>query len=373
MIITQTPLRISLAGGGTDFKDFYTKEGEPLPIDPRQLLKKVRKEAHDLGFLPVFAQETEWFNFQETPQGLQEKGFLSPLPIAPSPPGFGYSIVRASAHRAYFSELFNFLRSFGIPLEGLHTETGPGVYEAAIAYSDVLEAGDRAVLFKTAVKEIAHRHAIMPSFMAKWNPQLPGCSGHIHQSLCDDVVQNNLFYDEEDPHHMSLLMKQYLSGVLRCLPVLMPLYAPTINSYKRLVEGVWAPTTATWGIENRTTAVRVISGSRDSCRIEFRVPGADINPYLAMAGSLASGLYGIKHQWSLDIPMTQGNGYKEEGYGPLPRTLEEALDRMKRSDIPNELLGEAFVTHFIQTREWECREFNRAVTDWELKRYFEII
>ena len=257
------------------------------------------------------------------------------------------------------------------PLEGLHTETGPGVYEAAIAYHDVLEAADRAVLFKTAVKEIAHQHGITPSFMAKWNNELPGCSGHLHQSLWRDG--KNIFYDRETQNNMSDEMQSYLAGVLYCLPHLQPLYAPLVNSYKRLVDGMWAPTTLTWGLDNRTTALRVITGGASSMRLENRVAGSDVNSYLAMAASLASGLYGIKHKLQLETPMTLGDAAGVgKGPGRLAKSLRDAVEQMQKSEVAQEIFGVEFVEHFCATRRWEWEQFSNAVTDWELRRYFEL-
>ena len=260
-----------------------------------------------------------------------------------------------------------------MPLEGIHTETGPGTYEAAIMYANILEAADRAVLFKTGVKEIAYRHGIIATFMAKINENLPGCGGHVHQSLWDKAAKKNLFYNERDPSKMSELAKNYVAGQLYCLPHVLPMFAPTVNSYKRLVEGAWAPTTLTWGIDNRTVALRVLANTSKSCRLETRVIGSDANPYLAMAGCLASGLYGIKNKLKLKQPATVGNGYEDFSNGVLPSTLMEATRQMKTSKISRELFGEKFVEHFTQTREWEWRQHLKAVTDWEYKRYFEII
>ena len=217
---------------------------------------------------------------------------------------FGYSILRSSLENPYFTDLFDLLKKFNVPLEGLHTETGPGTYEAAITYSEIIEAADRAVLFKTAVKEIAYRHGCMATFMAKINENLPGCGGHVHQSLWDKNGKKNLFYDEKDSMKMSGLMKNYIAGQLYCLPHILPMFAPVINSYKRLVEGAWAPTTLTWGTDNRTVALRVLANNSKSCRLETRVIGSDVNPYLAMAASLASGLYGIKNKLKLKQPAT---------------------------------------------------------------------
>jgi glutamine synthetase len=195
----------------------------------------------------------------------------------------------------------------------------------------------------------------------------------VHQSLWDENRKKNLFYDEKDELNMSETMKQYLAGQLLLLPQLLPLFAPTINSYKRLVAGAWAPTTITWGFDNRTVALRVLCAGESSCRLETRVIGADVNPYLAMAGALAAGLYGIKNKLSLKQQPTIGNGYLDHSKGRLPATLQESTDMMKKSNIVREILGHGFVDHFTGTREWEWRQHLKSVTDWELKRYFEII
>src|SRR6185312_6717245 len=295
------------------------------------LLKKVLNDTNAEGYLPFFSQEFEWYNFAETPQSIQEKQFKNLTPLTPGM--FGYSILRSSFQNSFFNDLFDLLKKFNIPLEGLHTETGPGTYEAAINYSEIIEAADRAVLFKTSVKEIAYRHNCMATFMAKINEHLPGCGGHVHQSLWNKSGNKNLFYNEKDSMKMSSLMKNYIAGQLYCLPHILPMFAPVINSYKRLVEGAWAPTTLTWGVDNRTVALRVLCGSNKSCRLETRVIGSDVNPYLAMAACLASGLYGIKNKLKLKHPATTGNGYKDYSNGTLPKTLDEATQMMKQSDV----------------------------------------
>ncbi|WP_121355527.1 glutamine synthetase family protein [Flavisolibacter nicotianae] len=349
--------------------DFIDKQGKPSSVCPRQLVKKLVRDAEELGFTACFSQEFEWFNFSETPQSATEKNFKNLSPLTPGM--FGYSILRSSLNNPFFTDLFQLLKNFDVPLEGLHTETGPGVLEAAILYSGILEAADRAVLFKTAVKEIAYRHGILATFMAKISETLPGCGGHIHQSLWHK--DRNAFYDEKDANGISTAMRQYIAGQLFCLPHILPLFAPTINSYKRLVEGAWAPTTLTWGFDNRTVALRVLPGNKKACRLETRVVGADVNPYLAMAGCLGAGLYGIKNGLDLKQPATSGNGYLDFSNGTLPATLEEATAKMKASTIAKEIFGEGFAAHFVQTREWEWRQHLKAVTDWEYKRYFEII
>lgn len=338
---------------------------------PRSLLKKVREQASSMNLRAVFALEYEWFNFQGTPTEITGNNFQDLRPLSPGM--FGYSQLRPSLYPEYFCELFDLLLHFDIPLESLHTETGPGVYEAAIRYDEILRAADKAALFKTAVKEIAYRHEIVATFMAKWNEDLPGCGAHIHQSIWNSDQTENLFFTGNPEKPMSKIMESYLAGQLFCLPEILPMYAPTINSFKRLREGAWAPTTASWGFENRTTAARVLVGDEKSTRIELRVPGADSNPYLSMSAALASGIYGIKNGLKLDLAPVKGNAYNVADLVRLTSNLQDATQRMAQSKLANELFGEVFTQHFTMTREWELREFSKAVTDWELKRYFEII
>ena len=350
--------------------DFSNETRLEVPC-PRSLLKKVISQCDDLGFKAIFSHEFEWFNFVSTPNQLAASDYREPTPITPGM--FGYSQLRPILYQNYYNELFDFLEKFRIPLESFHTETGPGVYEASIMYDEVLAAADKAILFKSSVREIAYRHGIIASFMAKWNENLPGSGGHIHQSLRSKDGKKNLFWSDDPQKPMNELLENYLAGQLLCLPEILPLYAPTINCYKRLRLGAWAPTSVTWGRDNRTAAIRLISNDENSSRLEMRVPGADCNPYLAMTASLASGLYGIKNNLKLEIPESKGNAYEQINAVRLPSSLADATKKMRNSSIARELFGEKFTEHFVGTREWECREFDRAVTSWELKRYFEII
>jgi glutamine synthetase len=349
--------------------EFVEADGKALPVCPRQLYKRVLARAEKMGFQVLTGMEYEWFNFRETPQSFAAKGYIRPEPITPGM--FGYSLIRASQNQPFFRALMEECPAFGIPIEGLHTETGPGVFEAAILYSAGIEAADRAILFKLAAKEIGQRFGIMPSFMAKWNTQYPGCSGHVHQSLSDG--KKNVFYDARRPHQMSKLFESYLAGQLALLQDIQAMYAPTVNSYKRLVDGMWAPVKRTWGIDNRTGTLRVIPGSAKSTRLESRCPGADVNPYIAMAAVVGAGLWGIEKNLKLkDAPLT-GDSAKATKIPRLPRNLAEATANLKKSKAAHDLFGETFVDHFVKTREWEWRQFQDAVTDWEMKRYFEII
>lgn len=349
--------------------DFSSPNGQAQPVCPRSLLKRIAEQTKEAGFIPYFSQEFEWFNFKTTSAELHEQQFKNIRPLTNGM--FGYSVLRASQNSVFFNDLFDLLTRFDVPVEGIHTETGPGVYEAAIKYSTVVEAADRAVLFKSGVKEIASQHNIVATFMAKISENLPGCSGHVHQSLWSSDGSANLFSSKKE-NGMSELMESYIAGQMHCLPFILPMYAPTINSYKRLVEGAWAPTTLTWAFDNRTTALRVLCGGA-STRLETRVVGSDSNPYLAMAACLASGLYGIRNRLKLEVPPTKGSGYTDTKNGLLPKNLHEATEAMKNSTVAKELFGDTFVKHFTGTREWEWRQYAKAVTDWELRRYFEII
>ena len=274
----------------------------PHPICPRQLLKRVLRRAEKLGLSVMCGMEFEWFNFAETPQSWAAKGYVRPEPITPGM--FGYSLLRAGDKREFFKALMVEMGDFGVPIEGMHTETGPGVYEVAILFSEALEAADRAILFKTGAKEIGARFGIMPSFMAKWSPHYPGCSGHIHQSLSDG--KRNLFHDARHEHGMSKLFESYLAGQLAALLEFAPMVWPTINSYKRLVDGFWAPVKPTWGLDNRTASFRVITASPKSTRLETRCPGADVNPYLAAAACIAAGLHGVEKRLRLTAKPIHG-------------------------------------------------------------------
>ena len=260
------------------------------------------------------------------------------------------------------------------PIEGIHTETGPGVIEAALTVAPALEAADRAALFKTFVKVLAQRRELMATFMAKWSPDYPGQSGHIHLSLQQAETGDPVFFEENAEYGMSDTQRHFLAGQQQLMPEFLAMIAPTVNSYTRLIPGFWAPTQASWGVENRTTALRVIPGNPSSQRIEYRVGAADANPYLALAAALASGLYGVEHRLE-PSPMVRGNAYdgpQDDGLA-LPATLWQAAQNLKASEAAKALFGDAFVQHFAHTREWEEREYRAHISDWEMDRYFEII
>jgi glutamine synthetase len=350
--------------------NFVTQDGAAHPLCPRQLLKRVLARAEKMGYAVKMGAEYEFFNFAETPRTWAQKNGQRPTPITDGM--FGYSLLRAAANVDYFAALMDELPRFRVPIEGLHTETGPGVYEVAILFSDALEQADRAVLFKLAAKEIGARFGIMPSFMAKWHASYPGCSGHLHQSLSDG--RKNLFHDPKGRHGgMSKLFESYLAGQVAHLMEFAPMFWPTVNSYKRLVDGFWAPVKPTWGVDNRTASFRVLPGSAKATRLETRCPGADMNPYLAAAAVIAAGLEGVRRNAKLTAPPITGDNKGSENVPRAPRTLMETTRIFRDSKLARDWFGDEFVEHFAATRDWEWRQWLDAVTDWELKRYFEII
>jgi glutamine synthetase len=340
-------------------------------VCPRATLRRVLRRAAAMGYSANAAAEYEFFLFRETPASVRQKNYRDLENLTPG--YFGYSVLRSAVHAELYQDLLKLAADMRMPIEGLHTETGPGVIEAALHYAEALEAADRAALFKTFTKVLAQRHGLMATFMAKWSNSVPGQSGHLHISL-RKPGGGSAFHDPSKPHEMSDAMRWFIGGQQTLMPQVLAMVASTVNSYSRLVPGYWAPTSATWGIENRTTALRVIRGGASSQRVEFRIAAADINPYIALAAAIGSGLWGIEHRIEPDAPI-EGNAYACD-HAParrLPTTLYEAAERLAASKPARELFGDEFVEHHAATRQWEEREFRKAITDWELARYFEII
>src|SRR3954463_3504741 len=339
-------------------------------VCPRAVLRRVLAKGESMGYNAIAATEFEFFMFKETPESVREKGFRNLTTMTPG--YFGYSVLRSSVHSEFYHQLLKLCADMRIPIEGLHTETGPGVLEAAIQYCEALEAADRGALFKTFTKVLAQRNGMMATFMAKWSKDWPGQSGHVHTSLKRKSDGKPAFHDAGKPHNMSDEMRWYVGGQQKLMPELLAMVASTVNSYSRLIPGFWAPTSATWGVENRTTALRAIPGSPSAQRVEYRIAAADANPYVALAAALASGLWGIRNRIEPSAPV-EGNAYAlaEDPRFSLPRTLFEAAGRLRASEEARAFFGAEFVEHFAATREWEEREFRKHITDWELARYFE--
>ena len=358
---------------------FFLSELKDGEVCPRTVLKKVLKLLRESGLKGKSALEYEFFLFNESPISVRDKGFKNLSSFTPGM--FGYSLLRSSVHSDLYQEILKMSSVMDFPLEGLHTETGPGVLEAAIGVDEVLNSGDKAVLFKTFMKVLAQRKNLMATFMAKWSEKYPGQSGHIHCSLVD--LENKPVFWNEGGGGMSELMINFLGGLQKYSREFMAMIAPTTNSYKRLCVGAWAPINMTWAKENRTTGFRVIEGSPDSQRIENRLAGADANPYLALAATFAAGFLGIKERLQPTEP-TSGEAYTmktEEAY-KVPSTLLEAAELFKKSQAARSVWGDQFVDHFSASRIWEYEQFlknkplfekEQTISSWELERYFEII
>ena len=345
--------------------------GRAETVCPRAALRRIVGRAADMGYAAKAAAEFEFFVFEETPVSVREKNYRGLKTLTPG--YFGYSMLRSSVHAEFYHGLMDTMRAMDVPIEGLHTETGAGVLEAALLYDDALAAADKASLFKTFAKIYAQRQNRMATFMAKWSHDWPGQSGHLHLSL-QDKTGAPVFHDASKPHAMSDTMRHFIGGQQKLMPELLAMVACTVNSYTRLVPGFWAPTSSQWGIENRTTALRAIPGAPKSQRVEYRIAAADINPYIALAAALGSGLWGIEHRIEPAAPIA-GNAYDVQAPPELqlPRTLGDAAARLAASAVAKELFGAAFVEHYAASRDWEQREANKAISDWQLQRYFEII
>ncbi|KAH9845888.1 putative glutamine synthetase [Teratosphaeria destructans] len=382
---------------------FRDPDGGSLSACPRSLLERQVAKIDKLNMGALAGAEYEFFTFR-APEALHPSAnhsdrnssstatFLQKNPVDALPSleegMFGYSLTRPSHNQDWYYSIYDTCSKFRCDIEGWHTESGPGVYEAALEYGEIKEMADKAALFKLAVKNTSSKYGITPCFMAKPRQGLPGNSGHVHVSLCDKKTKANLFARETpDPNpqypdiaHLSDLGRHFLAGILEGLPDIMPIVAPTINSYKRLVENFWAPVTVSWGLEHRAASIRLIApptAPPKGTRFEVRVAGADTNAYLVLAAILALGYRGIEKKLEIPIPPLgkgQDVGGADDKGERLAKSLKEATDRFARKEsIAREVFGDDFVDHFAGTREHEIRLWDEAVTDWEVKRYIETV
>ncbi|POS84266.1 hypothetical protein EPUL_003855, partial [Erysiphe pulchra] len=364
----------------------------PFSACPRGLLKDAANKLKKNGFKALAGVEYEFANFrvpQANSNGIETGRtcpsvvkFLQDNAAASLPPltegKFGYSMTRSVQNSDYFYDIFNTCEKFNCGIEGWHSESGPGIFEAAISYDEALELADKASLFKYVVKSVASKYGITPCFMAKPRYGLPGNSGHMHVSLVD-MNGKNIFAREEidkdaeyeDIANLSDLGRYFLAGLLDGLPDIMPMFAPTINSYKRLDERYWAPATVSWGLEHRLASIRVITppiSKPGATRFEVRVPGADSNPYLVLATIISLGLRGIERKLEISHPpLAKGNKAVIDSHKlvRLARSLKEANERfMRHGSVAREIFGDEFVQHFGGTREHEIQLWEQTVTDW---------
>ncbi|KAI1824965.1 hypothetical protein F4861DRAFT_530577 [Xylaria intraflava] len=364
----------------------------PVCADPRGLLKTTVDKLRQKGYDAMAGVEFEFFQFKApSDSSSPAAAFMRdniPHNLPPLTEGmFGYSITRPTLNKDYYYDVFDTCAKFKCDIEGWHTESGPGVYEAALEFGQISELADRATLFKYAVKSVASKYGITPTFMAKPKHGLPGCSGHTHVSIVDKDGKNLFFRETKDENakypdiaYLSDLGRHFLAGLLHGLPDVMPLLAPNINSYKRLVENFWAPVTVSWGLEHRAASIRLITpptSKPGATRFEIRVPGADVNSHFVMAAIMALGWRGVEKKLEIPVPPLgkgQAVGGADDKGARLAKNLKEATARfMSEGSIAREVFGDDFVDHFGGSRSHEIRLWDEAVTDWELKRYLETV
>lgn len=352
-----------------DLLDHHTHKD--VPHSPRAILKAQVARAKAMGFDTMMATELEFYLFENSYDSLrdtyQRHGQIRDLQ-AISPHNEDYQLFQTTKEEAVMRALRNGLYGAGIPVECSKGEADAGQEEINIRYSDALDTADNHVITKQATKEIAWAKGHSVTFMAKYDHRRAGSSSHVHQSLWQDGKP--AFRDEKDEHGMSATMKHFLAGQLEHIGDITAFLAPNVNSYKRFTVGMFAPTKAVWSCDNRTAGFRVCGEGTKGVRVECRIGGADLNPYLAMAALLAAGLDGIERKLALE-PELRGDMYQAEGVRSLPATLDEAAGRMKASAMLNAAFGKDVIAHYHHAAMWEVSEHNRVVTDFELARLME--
>ena len=348
-----------------DLLDHHTHED--VPHSPRAVLKRQVERARKLGFTAMMATELEFFVFDNSYEELRDTSFRDPRLI--SAYNEDYHIFQTTKEEPLMRALRNGLFGAGIPVENTKGEAEAGQAEVNIRYATALETADGHVITKAAAKEIAHAHGKSVTFMAKYDHKRAGSSSHVHQSLWTDDGEP-AFVDKDDPLGMSALMKHYMAGQLAHARDITIFLAPYVNSYKRFCVGMFAPTKAVWSADNRTAGFRVCGEGTKGVRVECRIGGADLNPYLACAALLAAGLDGVENKLELE-PELRGDMYGAQGAREIPKTLREAADLAAGSEFLRGAFGAEVVEHYVHAARWEISEHDRVVTDWEVQRGLE--
>ncbi|WP_049641933.1 glutamine synthetase family protein [Candidatus Rhodobacter oscarellae] len=347
-----------------DIIDHHTHE--PVPHTPRQILKEQIRRAQGLGFTPMMATELEFFLFENSFDDIRRAGFRDLKPIS----GYNedYHILQTSKEEHVMRPIRNLLVAAGVPVENSKGEAETGQAELNIRYAEALLCADHHTLAKQAIKEIADQRGHAATFMPKWHHDKVGSAAHIHQSLM--ASDGPAFYDGDAELTMSGTMRSYVAGLLKYSADITFFLAPYVNSYKRFLPGTFAPTKIAWSIDNRTAGYRLVGDGTKGVRIECRIPGSDINPYLACAAQLAAGLSGIEEGLTLDDPVT-GDVYAMEEVPSIPHTLRAATDILRGSTMLRTAMGDWVVDHYTRAAEVEQEAFDAVVTDWEVARGFE--
>ena len=347
--------------------DLLDHHNHPVPHSPRQILKRQVERARGLGLEPMMATELEFYLFENSYEQLRDSNFTGLKPI--SAYNEDYHIFQTTKEEDVMRAVRNGLYGAGIPIENSKGEADSGQEEVNYRYSNALDTADNHTVIKNGIKEIAWTKGRSVSFMAKYDHRKAGSSSHCHQSLWT-LDGKPAFYDPADRHGMSEMMKQYVAGQLAYAREMTVFLAPYVNSYKRFTVGMFAPTKAVWSADNRTAGFRVCGEQTKAIRVECRIPGSDVNPYLTCAALLAAGLAGITQKLELE-PEMKGDMYSAGGVREIPHNLREAADLLNGSKMYREAFGDDVVDHYHHAAQWEISETDRVVTDFEIQRLLE--
>ena len=347
-----------------DVLDHHTHA--PVPHSPRAVLKKQIARLEALGFDAMMATELEFFLFEQSLDEIRKSGFRNMQPIS----GYNedYHIFQTTKEEGVMRPIRNHLFAAGLPIENSKGEAETGQEELNIRYSAALDCADHHSIAKHGIKEIAWQNGRAATFLPKWHHDKVGSSSHVHQSLWKDGTP--AFYDPSAKLGMSELMSHYMAGLIAYAPDYTYFLAPYVNSYKRFAKGTFAPTKTVWSVDNRTAGFRLCGDGTKGVRVECRIGGSDLNPYLAQAVMLAAGIKGIEDKMEL-APPTRGDVYEDAKAGDIPQTLRKATELLRGSEFLRAALGDDVVDHYTRAAEWEQEEFDRVVTDWEIARGFE--
>jgi len=355
-----------LEGTAMVLSDMLDHHGDPVPHSPRAILKKQINRMSDLGFDVMTATELEFFIFENTVDDIRKSGFTNLNPIS----GYNedYHILQTTKEEGIMRPIRNHLFNAGIPIENSKGEAEAGQEELNIRYADALSCSDYHTVAKNGIKEIAWQQGYAATFLPKWDHNRVGSSAHVHQSLWKDGEP--VFFDQNDPLGMSDVMRHYMAGLIKYSSDYTWFLAPYVNSYKRFTKGSFAPTKQIWSVDNRTAAFRLCGANTKGIRVECRIGGSDINPYLAIAAQLAAGIKGIEDKLEL-APPADGDVYKMASEKSIPATLREATEILRNSTMLQEAMGKEVIEHYTRAAEWEQEEFDSIVTNWEIARGFE--
>jgi glutamine synthetase len=350
------------------FCDLHTEEGEPVEVSPRRILQRQVERAARAGYRVMVASELELYLFRESFAEARAKRYQDLTPV--SHYAEDYHIFQTTKEEGLVRAIRNGMEGAGVPVEFSKGEWSAGQEEINLRYAEPVEMADRHTLYKHGVKEIAHAQGSSVTFMAKYDRQAAGSSFHLHSSLWDRAGKRALFF-EKGKRFGSALFGHWLAGQLAMAREFAYFYAPYVNSYKRYQAGTFAPTRVVAGWDNRTCGFR-LCGEGSSFRVENRIPGADANPYLAFAATIAAGLHGIAKKLPAP-PIYEGNAYEDPKLPQVPKTLREAVAALEASRLAREAFGEEIVEHYLHTARLEQQAFDQVVTNWELLRNFERI